>query len=655
MDWLVDVLARIEWAILAYFVLVNGWYAVLLGTAVRELRRRMIEIGAGDHSRLQGAVTAPEITVLAPAYNEASTIGESVRALLALQYPNLEVVVVDDGSSDQTMEVLRDRFDLVPIAPVHERRIATAEVRGLFRSRSDPRLLVATKANGGKGDTLNAALNLASGELVCSIDADTLIEPDALRRMVRPFLRDRRTVAAGGTIRIANGSSVHNGRVVKGAAPRRPLPGFQAIEYLRAFLFGRLGWNRLGGNLIVSGAFGLFRRDALMATGGYATDSIGEDLELVIRLRRAGYDSGGASRVEFLPDPVAWTEGPETVRTLARQRERWHHGLADSLVRHRDLFLNPRYGAMGMVVYPYFLLVELLAPLVEVVGLIGIALGILLGAFDWGFALLFLLLAYGTGAVLTVATLTAEELGFRRYRSLRDLLVLLGWALTENFGYRQLTVFWRVRGLWRYLRGHAHWGDMQRQGFSGSTERDAAPAKPHREPASAAARSVGAGILLAAAATGAAATGVHAQAPSRIEVEHHREWLSERQDWTETTVRAGRSAPGTFSWTAAVSRWSRFGQVDTGGEARVWIPARDGTTVTFGAAATSSAEFQQRWAVSAGAQQDLGAGWVAGLRAMRRAYPDATVDLATGQLGRYFPLLMTAAEAERSARRDRRD
>jgi cellulose synthase/poly-beta-1,6-N-acetylglucosamine synthase-like glycosyltransferase len=405
--------------------------------------------------------------MLAPAYNEAATIVESLRAILSLHYPNLEVVVVNDGSKDETVRVLVDHFDLVPVYPAYPQRIPCRPVRALYYSRTYPHLVVVDKENGGKADALNAALNLATGTLVCAMDADTLIESDALQRMVRPFLQGDDVLAAGGTIRIVNGSEARDGRVVRTKAPRRPVPGVQVVEYLRACLFGRLGWNRLGGNLIISGAFGLFDRDAVLAAGGYLHDTVGEDMELVLRLRRLAYDQGASrKRVAFVPDPVAWTEAPETLRVLGRQRDRWQRGLADTLWRHRAVCFNPRYGAMGLVVFPYFTLVELLAPVVEAMGLIGLVAGLALGAVDTSFAVLFFLTAYGLGLILTVATLVLEEVSYHRYDRLRDLALLLAWALLENLGYRQVTVAWRLRGIYQYLRGRTDWGAMERQGFA---------------------------------------------------------------------------------------------------------------------------------------------------------------------------------------------
>ena len=288
-------------------------------------------------------------------------------------------MLVNDGSTDDTVAVLERDFELVPVQPIFQRRVESAAIRAIYRSRLNPNLVLVDKDNGGKADALNAGVNVARGELVCAIDADTIIESDALLRMVRPFLYRDDVVAAGGTIRAANGSDVVRGRVVAPRAPRRVLPALQAVEYLRAFLTGRLGWNRLGGNLIISGAFGMFRRESMLDASGYEHETVGEDMELVARLRRRAYERGGPGRVDFIPDPVAWTEVPQSLRVLGRQRDRWHRGLADVLWRHRRMLLNPRYGSVGLVAFPYFLGVELLAPVIEALGLVGLGVGLALG------------------------------------------------------------------------------------------------------------------------------------------------------------------------------------------------------------------------------------------------------------------------------------
>jgi cellulose synthase/poly-beta-1,6-N-acetylglucosamine synthase-like glycosyltransferase len=461
------VVTVLQWGVLAYFVLVNGLLTLLLVSAALEMRAHRLEVWRENRWRILSSEVAPSISILAPAHNEAVTVSESVQSLLTLRYPSLEVVLVNDGSADDTLAVLERDFDLVRVhaAPLR-RRLHAAPIRGVYRSRRTPALVVVDKENGGKADALNVGLDVASGELVCTIDSDTLVEADALRRMVRPFLVDPGVIAAGGTLRAVNGSVVHAGRVVEQRAPRAPLPALQAVEYLRAFLAGRLGWNRLGGNLIVSGAFGLFRREPMIAAGGYLHETVGEDMEIVVRMRRFARRRGEPARAAFIPDPVAWTEVPSRVRVLARQRDRWHRGLADVLVRHRRMLLNPRYGAMGLVSMPYFLVVELLAPVVELAGLAGVVAGLLLDAVDLRFAFMFLLLAYGYGMALTAWTLVLDELTYRGYGGLGDRLWLLGVGLLEGLGYRQATAVWRLRGLWRFLRGRRDWGVMTREGFA---------------------------------------------------------------------------------------------------------------------------------------------------------------------------------------------
>lgn len=459
------ILIWVEWIVIGYFTLVNTYYAVILVTASMEMGRYMLEIRGEAFWRVLASKVAPRISVLAPAYNEATNIQDSVQGLLTLEYPNLEVVLVNDGSSDATMDVLKQAFELRPVHPIYQKRLYTKPIRALYRSELHSNLAVVDKERGGKADALDAALCIATGELVCSIDADTIIEADALARMVRPFLASDDVLAVGGTVRVANGCEIRGGRVVSTRVSRRPLAGFQVIEYLRAFLFGRLGLNYLGGNLIISGAFGLFRRESVLSAGGYAHDTVSEDMELVVRLRRRGYEQKGPHHVRFIPDPVAWTEVPTNLNQLRRQRDRWHRGLAEVLWRHKKMFLNPRYGKLGMLSFPYFVLVELLAPLMEVIGLAGLALGLYLHAVSLEFALLFFALAYGYCVLLSGLSLVLDELSFHRYERVRDRIGLLMWAMLENLGYRQLTTLFRLEGFVRFFLGRRDWGVMERKGF----------------------------------------------------------------------------------------------------------------------------------------------------------------------------------------------
>jgi cellulose synthase/poly-beta-1,6-N-acetylglucosamine synthase-like glycosyltransferase len=282
---------------------------------------------------------------------------------------------------------------------------------------------------------------------------------------VRPFLEDATTIAAGGILRIANGCRVEQGRVVEVRLPKSLLARFQVLEYLRVFLAGRMGWASLDASLIISGAFGIFSRQAVVSAGGYSTDTVGEDMELVVRLHRHHAEKGIPYKIQFVPDPVAWTECPETIRVLARQRDRWQRGLYQSLTRHTRMLLNPRYGKAGLLAFPYFFFLEMLGPVIELLGYVSFIVTVLAGRADWWFVSAFLAMAIVFGGVLSLAAVTLEELSFRRYPRRSDLLKLFGLAALENFGYRQLNTWWRVKGTLSALRGVESWGRMTRRGF----------------------------------------------------------------------------------------------------------------------------------------------------------------------------------------------
>ena len=455
---------------LAYMLGLNSFYALLLVLSIPELWSHW-HVAEDEHLTLVlGTEALPPLSILVPAHNEEMTIVESVVSFLTLQYPHHEVVLVNDGSTDGTMARLLQAYDLYEVPPAFMISVSTKPIRAYYRSRRYSKLLVLDKENGGKADALNAALNAARFPYVLAVDADTLIEPDALLRLARPFLLGKPVAAVGGTIRVANACTIAHGRVVEARVDRRLLPSVQVLEYLRAFLFGRLGWNRLGGNLIISGAFGLFKRAHLLAIRGYRAGSVTEDMDLVVRLHRYLREHRLPDAMTFIPDPVAWTEVPTSIRVLGRQRERWQRGLLETLWVHRDLLFNFRYGAVGLIAYPFFLFGEALSPAVEVLGYVGVVLGLTLGAVDLNFLWLFLSVVVLYGMLLSVWAILLEEVSFRRYRRPGDVLRLLFTTVIEGFGYRQLTLAFRLKAFWRLLRGDRRWGEMKREGFGSSTE-----------------------------------------------------------------------------------------------------------------------------------------------------------------------------------------
>lgn len=458
-------LYHFDWVVLYYFIGISFFYTFLLIMSIPEVFSSYVMSKDEHLKRLFTSETAPGISLIAPAYNEEASIVDSVRSMLTMEYPSIEVVVINDGSKDGTIEILKKEFELREVPPVFRRVLKTKEIRALYRSKRYSHLIVVDKENGGKADALNAGLNVARTPLVCAMDADTLIEPDAILKMARAYVMKNNVVAVGGTIRIVNDCTVEQSRVVEVRPPKKLIPSYQIVEYLRAFLFGRLGFNKIGGNLVISGAFGLFHRESVLEAGGYADDTVGEDMELVVRLHRTMREKKRPYVVDFIPDPVAWTEAPEDYKTLGRQRERWHRGLADSLMRHRKMLLNPRYGMVGLVVFPYYFFVELIAPIIELLGYIAFIISLCFGLIDWFFAILFFMAAYGFGVVLSMFSIVLEEAFFQRYPKTSHIIYLIFISLIENLGYRQRTVFWRLKGLIKYIRGDKSWGKMERRGF----------------------------------------------------------------------------------------------------------------------------------------------------------------------------------------------
>lgn len=454
----------LTWFTLLYFIVLNGVYLALnlLSTLAlyRNNQHREVNELPQSFSTLE-----PPISVLVPAFNEATTIAATVRSVLQLTYAEFEIIVINDGSNDETLEVLKQEFSLLPFPEAYRIQIPTEKVRGIYRSTTHLNLRVIDKANGGKADSLNAGINASRYPLFCGVDADSILQRNSLQQVVQPFLRSPHMVATGGTIRAANGCDVKDGYLTRVDLPRNPWALFQVIEYLRAFLFGRLGWSSLNAMLIISGAFGLFKKATVIEVGGYRTNTIGEDMELVVRIHHEMRAKQKPYRLEFVPDPVCWTEVPEDWRTLRNQRIRWQRGLAESLNSHWGLMFSRHGGWPGWVAFPFMVIFEWLGPVLEFCGYLWMLYAYFTGAISWQAFGLFVFVALGLGFLLSVSGLLLEQLSFRMYPNLRQLALMVLMVIVENLGYRQLNTWWRIVGLFRWVRQkEGKWGVMKRKG-----------------------------------------------------------------------------------------------------------------------------------------------------------------------------------------------
>lgn len=424
----------------------------------------------GDISRIMASPLAPSITIIAPAYNEALTIVENVRSLLSLRYVNYEVMVVNDGSSDRTLQELIEAYDLERTAMEIDPAWDAKPIRGIYKSRqgSFSKLTVIDKVNGGKSDALNTGIRLSQSRYVGCIDVDCLLHPDALLHVVRAFYQRsrKRVIAVGGVIRIANSCKIEGGTLEKIRLPKSWLARFQLLEYTRSFLLGRMAWGRIDSLLIISGAFGFFDRQLALEVGGYDTQTVGEDMEIVFRMRRHMHTRDIPYTIEYLPDPLCWTEVPENLKILVNQRDRWARGNLETLYRHRDMFFNPRFGRLGMLSYPYWFFYEWLSPLLEFFGLLTILLFWYLGILYVEFLLAITAAVYAFGVMFSLYALLWEVWTYNQYARVRDVLILAGCALLEPFFFHPIVVWSSVRGNFKkLLRVRSGWGTQVRKGF----------------------------------------------------------------------------------------------------------------------------------------------------------------------------------------------
>ncbi len=406
------------------------------------------------------------VSVIAPAFNEELSIAESVRALLALEYPQHEVIVVNDGSKDRTLQTLIDEYGLQPVKREQLAVLQLTKILGTYASPRYPNLLVVDKENGRKADAANAGIGFARMPLVCVIDADSIIERDGLMRAAEPFMTDNgELIAVGGAIRIANGCEVVGGTLAKIGIPKSFVPRFQVVEYLRAFLIARVANAELGMLMLISGAFGLFRRSVVVEVGGYRHDTVGEDLELVVRMHRHMREQDRPYRMAFIPEVVCWTEAPATMQGMRNQRARWQQGALETLQGHRVMIGNPRYGRIGMIAMPQLVVEDILGPPSELIGYLLLPIAWSLGILAPELALAFLCVTVLFGTAISIATIALEEFQLRRTPTARDLIRIAVAAVLENFGYRQANLVFRLVGIKRYFKGETAWSAVPRLGF----------------------------------------------------------------------------------------------------------------------------------------------------------------------------------------------
>ena len=441
-------------------------FSVLSALAMLEYKQKNSFV---DYRNILTSPLAPSVSLIAPAYNEGMTIVDNVRSLLSIHYANFEVIIVNDGSKDDCLERMIQTFELEKVNFAVNERLATKPIRGIYKSKNHAyaKLVVVDKVNGGKADALNVGINVSSQNLITCIDVDCVLEQDSILKMVKPFMEKKvRTIATGGVIRIANSCEIEDGRLVKVHVPDNFLARVQVLEYSRAFLMGRMGWSYINGLLIISGAFGMFDKEVAIQAGGYNHNTVGEDMELIVRMRRYMSEQKEKYRVDFIPDPLCWTEAPASFKILSRQRNRWTRGTIETLWMHRKMFFNPKYGILGLLSYPYWFFFEWLAPIIEFIGLIILFIMIGFGMINWVFFLTLLGAVYTFAIMISFTAILFDELSFYQYENKKDVLMLMLTALLEPIVFHPLTVKWALEGNRDIISGKKSWGEMTRAGFA---------------------------------------------------------------------------------------------------------------------------------------------------------------------------------------------
>ncbi|MBP6385734.1 MAG: glycosyltransferase family 2 protein [Pseudarcicella sp.] len=426
-----------------------------------------------DYSKILASPYAPTISIVAPAYNEEVTIVDNIRSLLSLHYNRLEIIIVNDGSKDNTLKLALEAYRMVEVNHSFSSTLKTKKIRGIYKSNNPAfkKIIIVDKENGGKADAINAGINISSSQLFACIDVDCILEPDALLKMAKPFMEesDKTVIATGGIVWLTNDAIIKDGRLIEMRMPKAFIVRMQVVEYIRAFLIGRTVWAKINGMMLISGALGLFRKNVALAVGGYNHNTVGEDMDLVMRMHKYMLENKLPYKVAYIPEPLCMTEAPSDYTILGRQRTRWARGTIECMLYHKIMMMNPKYGILGLLSYPYWLFAEWMAPIVEALGVIFFVVMSFLGLVDWQWAVSLLVFVYVFSVFIGFFSIYLQELVFYKYTQKRDLLVLMLHVLIEPFLYHPRVVWWSLKGNFQYFTGTAKgWGEMTRKGFNTS-------------------------------------------------------------------------------------------------------------------------------------------------------------------------------------------
>ena len=457
-SWLISLIVGFNFFIIGYYGFINLLYTVLISIAFVSVLYHIRRIKYAPLLENQVSSEVPPISILIPAFNEGKIIFRTIQSSLNLNYPSCETIVINDGSTTDTLDLLIERYNLKRIDLVYRNILKTKPILGFYYNKDIPNLLVIDKMRGGKSDCLNCGINASRSPYICSVDADTILEADSLVRLATTIMESAvPVVACGGVVRVMNGVKIENDRVTKIALPRRSLGILQIVEYLRGFLFGRAGLDSIHGTMILSGTFSMFQKQVVIDVGGFDVKNVCEDMEIIVRIHKQRILEKKPYAIRFITDPVCWTEVPETLKQLGQQRRRWHLGLIQTMVKYKTMIFNPRYGRIGLVILPYYFFVEMLGPLVEILGYLSVVGAFAVGIISLKYFISFIFLAIFYGTFLSVSSVFLEELTYKRYPAWEHFFRLLLYSVLENFGYRQINSFWRFQAFLQYFFGKHKW------------------------------------------------------------------------------------------------------------------------------------------------------------------------------------------------------